>query len=780
MTQRQITILGALLHDIGKFQWRSDSEKYIDHESRGEGFIKTSFKNFNIFSSDRDLSRLVESSKRSSSAIKRADIHSAAGEREPDESSATRRQLVSVFSRIDIGKAPLPEGVYYYNPVSVTADDNYPEHEPGIDVSEWQPDEAEVIARHKKSYDAFIKDVALLGDISDFRAFYSSFYSIMEKWTSRVCSAGYFSVPDISLFDHSRVVAALASCYDQSNAADNEVLIIKGDVSGIQKFIFNEIQSVKSPAKTMRGRSFFVKLLSDALVAYLLDSLDLYESNVFYNSGGHFVIFAPNTQSIKDKINEIEEKVSRMLFAAFEDHLQIVFATVEVGGEKLMKNFETEFPKINYALMNEKQKKSFSILRDVMSETLPEEAINNNNVFENIGEKLPKSDFIIEIFADELSAGDDNIIRLFSDIGLYYWLVSLPDLSKALNDLQGKKVKRVKIINLKNADFENLKEFMRAKYDFPVAFTFNFPGSFLPDNKIEKRPKTFEELAQSDTSSDEDLSYPALGFLRMDVDSLGKIFSFGLSSNDKNNEKKKLYAISRAASLSREMDLFFSYEVKRIAAEFDVYLVYSGGDDLFAVASWKNAIEFAREIRKKFSEFTCNNANITLSGGIFITNPSFPISHAGVLSGDKLDEAKQSPSGKDKISAFNRVLTWSNFDDMLDIGDNIFRILEIKGNDKKSLSRSALYQLLTMTQKCIKRDGSLNIDAVARTTAKMHYLFARNHVDAKEIEEKKNGFKTELAEYFLTSDNNSREGWYKNFIVPASYVLLQTRKSKNK
>jgi CRISPR-associated protein Csm1 len=69
-----------------------------------------------------------------------------------------------------------------------------------------------------------------------------------------------------------------------------------------------------------------------------------------------------------------------------------------------------------------------------------------------------------------------------------------------------------------------------------------------------------------------------LGFLKVDVDNLGFIFSHGLEGLD---------SISRYTMLSFMFDAFFSMEVNKLAALHNIYIVFSGGN------SSKNCIDIS-------------------------------------------------------------------------------------------------------------------------------------------------------------------------------------------
>jgi CRISPR-associated protein Csm1 len=85
----------------------------------------------------------------------------------------------------------------------------------------------------------------------------------------------------------------------------------------------------------------------------------------------------------------------------------------------------------------------------------------------------------------------------------------------------------------------------------------------------------------------------------MDVDSLGRLFSEGLDG---------MASLSRLATFSRSLTVFFEGYLNELCRQVDLergnqsrlYLLYSGGDDLFAVGSWDAVIELAERVRAEF------------------------------------------------------------------------------------------------------------------------------------------------------------------------------------
>ncbi len=158
-----------------------------------------------------------------------------------------------------------------------------------------------------------------------------------------------------------------------------------------------------------------------------------------------------------------------------------------------------------------------------------------------------------------------------------------------------------------------------------------------------------------------------IAYLRMDVDNLGRIFAEGLG------EKKTLSTI---AGLSRQMSYFFKVYLNSLAKfrktnitnikqlfpeeeRSNLLFIYAGGDDLFISGAWNEVVEFAFDIYQCFRAYTGHNPEITLSGGISINDPKFPLYQAADESGKAEENAKA--NGKDSLSLFNQVFKWDEW-----------------------------------------------------------------------------------------------------------------------
>lgn len=768
MTERDAIYLGALLHDIGKFAWRAQELKQGDnHEKLGEEFIREHLGKCKAVSSM--VEKVIDAANRKNNEIRRAD-YAAASERQNEGSKQTRRPLVSIFNRVTIGKAELPQQIGYYLPEKSGATIQMPNKlDQNIAIEQWKPNEQEMIARHQTLWQQFLVDVEKLREIEDFTAFIKTFHSLLEEYTTTICSAAYQSYPDINLYDHSRITAALAICGD-------ECIVIKGDVSGIQNFIYNDIRDTANPAKTLRGRSFYISLLVDTIAEYCIEQLGLYPSNLLFNSGGHFQILAPNTTEVHEKIQRIEKKINTKLLKSFNGRLSLVMAWVEVASKTLMVEYHDVIHQLNEKLDEQKKKKFFFVADDVLLSPLQNSGDTAmENTMKDLGRELPLSTHILEVSYHSPIQHQDFILD-FSEFSKAWIFVKDEQLYRG--DVLGElKKQQIRYAVLHSLTTENFLEYNNQLHglDYPLGFTRKYIGLHIPMKKEnEREPMEFEDLAKQKCEN-----YPLLGVLRMDVDSLGALFAVGLREE---NKEERQYTLSRIASLSRELTKFFTLHLNNLAREHNIYLVYSGGDDVFAVGSWVKILDFAKAIQHDFAKFVCNNNNITISAGIVVTKDSFPISTSALWAGEQEDKAKNVDANKGKVSVFDREVSWGQLDELLKWGEEILKIVKKDNhneNGEDKLPPTFIHNLLTQTKQCFDDKGKIVPHKVQRFSAWLHYAFARRKVDAKTIAENDKTFKVEFAKQMLEGKKEEKADIYKNFIIPASYVLLKTRTLSN-
>ena len=152
--------------------------------------------------------------------------------------------------------------------------------------------------------------------------------------------------------------------------------------------------------------------------------------------------------------------------------------------------------------------------------------------------------------------------------------------------------------------------------------------------------RTFEEYAAESW----------LGVLRMDVDGLGKKFANGFDT------------FADYQHFSARLSNFFDKVVKEDLQQRyrdDLMVLYAGGDDLFVVGRWDAVIDMAQEVHDRFAaQFAADG--LTLSGGVVVVDPKFPIAKAAEMSGEAEDAAKHFRGGeKNAFCMLGECLSWN-------------------------------------------------------------------------------------------------------------------------
>ena len=206
--------------------------------------------------------------------------------------------------------------------------------------------------------------------------------------------------------------------------------------------------------------------------------------------------------------------------------------------------------------------------------------------------------------------------------------------------------------------------------------------------RLQEGFKTFEEYAGSTD----------LGILRMDVDGLGKRFIDGFNS------------IAEYKTFSKRLVDFFEEETKNIQQEpaFKPYLniIYAGGDDLFVVGRWDKVIDFAERIRQETNS-RFGSDGISISGGIAVVQPKFPISKAAELAGDAENAAKQFRNGeKNAFHVLGKTISWDKeFDYVKSFKQQFVSLIENYDLSKGILHKLMLYSSIADRNKVFRKEG---------------------------------------------------------------------------
>ncbi len=557
---------------------------------------------------------------------------------------------------------------------------------------------------------------------TDFTAFSETLLYLMHKHFVNF-PVNAEKLPDVSLFDFAKNLAAFAVIvfdFKENNKKmpeqnENPALLIGADISGIQKFIYDIIS--KNAAKNLKGRSFYLQLMIDSILKYTLQELKLFPANVVYSSGGGFFVLAPNNEKIKEELLKIEEKVSVELFKEHKTLLFVAFGSTEISHETLtsekineswillMKNISKKKSQRYANKLVDEYKDFFDPIeqggeskenRDsITGEEFERKEkkyylLENNKILskEKYETQSEKGVLITKSTAEQIWLGKDirkakyriisnkdetknlNVKRAYNPLNLGFYYHFLQDAPKSIPENS-----TIISINSANLDFK-ISKANSSGFAFYGGNDYPIYEKFEQDKDgtkhYEGEPLSFDKLM-----GNEENGFKRLGVLRMDVDNLGQIFMSGLK-----NEKHKL-TFSRYSTLSRNLDYFFTGYLNKIQEEYKdlSFILYSGGDDLFILGKWDLLINMAKKIRDKFSEWTCNNKNLGLSGGIALVGGKFPILKSAELAGDEEKNAKNYENDdfkKDAFSIWNYALSWKEhqeFDVVLVLKNKILAFL---------------------------------------------------------------------------------------------------------
>ncbi len=469
----------------------------------------------------------------------------------------------------------------------------------------------------------------------------------------------------ISLYEEFKALAALVYASNGSAEPAEKFLLVGGDISGIQNFIYTV--SHKMAARGLRGRSFFLQLVSDALVRRILQQLGLRWTNVVYTAGGTFLILAPNGDKSVEKLKTLQKNFNQILLTETQGQFRVAIGWVPVGKQAMG---EPEIWRDGVQAMHKERSKAKrqpfgSAGWDEIFQVIDEGgerycAICHRGLQSNEGKELKIEGNKTE-WACDLCFSFGNLADAIREDKL--WLVVKPETAKEKqksnwsNLLVKLSEHRYEFIsNQKNLPANsagliyamNEPDFLKnGAYDFRLLANVTprmTDGDviYAKDNEICYEGKSPQKghVRDLDVIARDGKGVEWVGVLRMDVDNLGAVFSQWGPGR----------ALAGTSALSSAMDRFFSGRLNRIVRDvatvekgtseerLTAYLIYAGGDDLFIIGAWDKMVDLAERIQQEFREYT-GNPNLTISAGIsLLDRPKFPLYLAAKQAKKALDD----------------------------------------------------------------------------------------------------------------------------------------------
>ena len=713
MTDKHIDlILGSLLHDIGKVIYRTGVRE--NHSESGYRYLKEEIglgeeeRGKEILNCVRyhhakplGAASLPEDSAAYITYI--ADNIASASDRrasdDPEPGFEQRIPLESIFNHLN-GDGPK----HYYAPGML--DDrggiNYPSPEKKLFT--------------ESQYSAVKKQItgALTGGMKWDRKYIHSLLEILEATMTYIpSSTSRQETADISLYDHMKITAALASCiylYLESRGEKDyrkalllgaeefykkEVfLLYSADLSGIQSFIYTV--NGEGALQMLRARSFYLEVFMENLIDEILCAAGVSRANLIYCGGGHMYALLPNTAEVKGALDRMEKKVNGWLLRHFRTSLYAAFGYAACSAESL-KNM----PAGSYRDIYRRLGKQISAKK--MNRYSAEEILQlNESPFDGGARECRICRSADHVDEDGLCKMCASMKNLSSDV-LYQ------DFFTVLSEPEEGAVPLMENRWLVAENEEKLKKRIRANGESgSLVRAFSKNAFYSGENiaaKLWTGNYTIKNKTMSQYAEDAD-GINRVAVLRMDVDNLGQAFVSGFENSENGD---RYVTLSRTASFSRQMTIFFKYHINRIlmfpvsrelngekreeTAGRDVSIVYSGGDDVFLLGGWNDVIGAAVDIRKSFGVYSQNR--LTISGGIGLYGSSYPI-HIMADETGELESFAKDLDGKDAVTVFDGSgrYKWKTFEQKV-LAEK-YRLLKTFFEHQQERGKSFLYNLLNL------------------------------------------------------------------------------------
>jgi CRISPR-associated protein Csm1 len=792
--QQDELLLGALLHDVGKLLIRSRrSDEGKDHTELGEEWLlqyrdrlPPDVAHFARLHHSRYFSEIRQSNL--TLLVYHADQLSAAGDRIDKGGTYDYRgtPLASIFSRVSFTNDGPPSQKFL------------PLQPLGPEMLIPRP--LEHIDLGDVAYDRLLQ-----GFTRDFEKWLSmgrpagclpllleKYWSTIPSETQRVWRDEH-TFPDVSLYDHTKATAAFALAlyrYFQEVApvtvahaiipdldqvgldqAKPYFRLIGGDFSGVQRFIYTI--SSRGALKGLRGRSFFLELLTEHVADELLKALGLSRPNLIFAGGGHFYILCQNTPHAERVIQAYHERIVAWARERFRLALYLTMDGVAATAADLTTDAVTHlWQGVAERLALQKAQRFRHELPTLMRplEPLLEDCTvcHRDDLSPNDIGLLRQDDpesracwFCRDLyeFGDDLARNPVYLIgqRVTSEVSRRALALPCSDQTSLMyrvsSDTKGVPAcERGFVINRWELD----------AYIHPALVPL-FYASHVPQVRdlpeyVKKLERDRDPQVQEDaTASLIGLARAATGIdrvaaLRMDVDYMGKILTRGFHPP----------SFSCLASFSRQLNLFFKFHLNAVCqgdsrcVEAPLNLtkkswgpkgralavIYSGGEDLFVIGAWDEVAEFAVDVHHSFQRFT-GNPEITLSGGLVIQDPHFPLYHmaeeAGRAEGQAKGEGRNrlmlaffpqspaTPSGRNPISVY----PWGDL--TAHVLPLIKQFLTLRKEDPAArhvelqLPRSLIYRLFSLIEEW-QQEGQLYLPRMAYAVSRLRQEVERKRM----------------------------------------------------
>lgn len=559
-------------------------------------------------------------------------------------------------------------------------------------------------------------------------------------------STNMLEVADISLYDHMKLTAAYACSIlqyaEEKGIADYEktfkngansfykkqsFMLIGFRLEGVQDFIYT-ITS-KGAHKQLRSRAFYVEMMSQWFVDSFLKKSGLTRANVLYSDTEHGYIIVGNTNDNRNFIAETQKDFNDFLLENFGVKLYMAVGTAGFSASQvMMENSSDEytniFREIDFILdknsKNRYQASEILKLNKAGKKDGRECAVchSTGNMVDGqnkceLCEKL--ENFSTNIQKQEFFVINDDSNGLPVSKNAYLSTVTEDEVKKG--EVQGR-------IYAKNRlDTGHMQETHIWVGDYSMTNDYN---------SYAKRKWTKDENGNS-------IGIKRLGALMIDVDDLYA----GFLSGFKIQGEGKYTTMSRYATLSRRLQSFFKLYLNNFAEDKELSIIYSEGDDVFAIGAWDDILDFVQDVYDYFKKWT--DGKMTFSAGVALVESKTPINVIARETKALLDKAKL--SGKDRITLFSEDNVFAFNEYIQDIVFDKLSVIREFFENEQDHGKAFAYKLLDLIRNRSEKDRI--------SFARIAYYLAR----LEEASQNKDGFgkfKQLMIDWFNDNDEIKR------------------------
>lgn len=551
-------------------------------------------------------------------------------------------------------------------------------------------------------------------------------------------------IADISLAEHSRLTAAFAlAIYDyledkgrhnykedlftKASAFYEEeaFLLASFDLSGIQDFIYNIATS--GAAKQLKARSLYLDFMSEYIADSLLDKLGLNRANLLYVGGGHAYFVLANTEKTVETLVQFEKDFNQFLLANFQTRLYVAFGWGSFAAKDIMSELNSP--------------ESYRQVYQKASRMISEKKISRYDyqtlmLLNRGGKSSERECEICHSVENLVSYHDQKVCDICRD--LYQFSKEIAHDHFIITENEGLPIGPNAC--LKGLAFEKLSQesFSRVyvKNDYKagtVKATHVFIGDYQCDEIY-----NYAALSKNENG----LGIKRLAVVRLDVDDLGAAFMAGFSQQGNGQYS----TLSRSATFSRSMSLFFKVYINQFASDKKLSIIYAGGDDVFAIGSWQDIIAFTVELRQNFIKWT--NGKLTLSAGIGLFADKTPISLMAHQTGELEEAAKVNE--KDSISLFSSDYTFKFDQFITNVYDDKLEQIRYFFNHQDERGKNFIYKLIELLRN-YESEEKMNVARLA------YYLTRLEELTDKEERDKFKQFKKLFFKWYTNNESDRKE-----------------------